>query len=197
MDARELRVSDSERMAAGELLQKAMAEGFIDLDEFDERTARALSSRNRGQLVDLTADLPPRLRFDAEYDMQAHPAEPSGEPVVLEHSLETVKRGVGWTPPPHMILKAWGGTAVLDLAAARLPERRYRITLDLKGSTARLYLPDGAGVTLAPNLVESSAVKDKRRVFERDPARPELLIDGTAVWTTVKLMGPRRGWWDA
>lgn len=198
MDQRELRTSDTERMSAAERLQTAMSEGFLTLDEFDERTAQVLSSRTRGELADLTTDLPPRLRFDPDYDIAAAlPSTAATDPVVLEHSLDTIKHGEGWTPPAHMVVKAWGGTAILDFAAADLRLRQYRVTLDLKGSTARLYLPDGSGLQLAGSISGNSGLKDKRRVMAQDPGQPMFVVDGTMTWSTLKLMGPRRGWWDA
>ena len=198
MNQRDLRTSDAERMSAAQKLQTAMSEGFLTLDEFDERTSQMLSSRTRGELADLTTDLPPRLRFDPNYDIAATaPTSAASEPVVLEHSLDTVKHGEGWSPPPHMIVKAWGGTAILDFAAADLTLRQYRVTVDLKGSSARFYLPDGCGLQLSGSLSGNSGLKDKRRVMTHDPSQPMFLIDGTMTWTTLKLMGPRRGWWDA
>lgn len=197
MDQRELRTSDAERLSAAEKLQTAMSEGFLSLEEFDERTGRMLSSRTRGELADLTTDLPPRLRFDPDYDIAAaRPSASSSEPVVLEHSLDTIKHGEGWSPPPHMIVKAWGGTAILDFAAADLGLRQYRVTLDLKGSSARFYLPDGCGLQVAGSISGNSGLKDKRRVMAHDPGQPMFLVDGTMTWSTLKLMGPRRGWWD-
>lgn len=197
MNSRELRVSDRERMRVAESMQSAMSEGFLTVDEFDDRTAKVLAARTRGDLAALTGDLPPRLRFDPDYDLRAaRPEQESGEPVVLEHSLETIKHGAGWIPPPHVLLKAWGGTANLDFAAATLDLPAYRITLDLKGSTARLYLPDGCGLSVGPSISGNSGVKDKRRTMAHEHGRPTFQIDGQMTWSTLKLMGPRRGWWD-
>jgi hypothetical protein len=55
---RELRVSDAERAGVVRRLERALREGRISVDEFDERTRVAYSARTRGELDDLTDDLP-------------------------------------------------------------------------------------------------------------------------------------------
>ncbi len=54
----QLRVSDVERQAAAYSLGTAMQEGRLDLDEFDERLARAYSAVTYGDLDQLFTDLP-------------------------------------------------------------------------------------------------------------------------------------------
>lgn len=54
----DLRVSDVERAAVQERLQRAVGAGQLDLAEFDERLQAAWSARTRGDLQRVTADLP-------------------------------------------------------------------------------------------------------------------------------------------
>jgi hypothetical protein len=54
-------VGDVERGAAARRLERALREGRITLDEFDERVGAVWRCRTRGQLDELTADLPPDL----------------------------------------------------------------------------------------------------------------------------------------
>jgi hypothetical protein len=58
---RDVRVGDTEREAVVRRLERALREGRITVDEFDERAAAAWASRTRGPLDELTADLPPDL----------------------------------------------------------------------------------------------------------------------------------------
>jgi hypothetical protein len=58
---RDLRVGDVEREAVARRLDRALRDGRITIVEFDERVAAAWASRTRGQLDELTADLPPDL----------------------------------------------------------------------------------------------------------------------------------------
>jgi hypothetical protein len=55
---RSIRVSNAEREAVIETLQRAVGEGRITLAEFEERARAAYQARSRGDLDVLTADLP-------------------------------------------------------------------------------------------------------------------------------------------
>jgi hypothetical protein len=58
---RELRVSDVERQAVVRRLERALRDGRLTIVEFDERTQAAYGARTRGELDELTEDLPPDL----------------------------------------------------------------------------------------------------------------------------------------
>jgi hypothetical protein len=58
---REPRVSDVERQAVVRRLERALRDGRLTVFEFDERTQAAYTARTRGELDDLTEDLPPDL----------------------------------------------------------------------------------------------------------------------------------------
>ena len=57
-DRQELRVGDQERQAVVDQLRTHLGAGRLELDEFEDRTARALAARTVADLVPLTADLP-------------------------------------------------------------------------------------------------------------------------------------------
>ena len=54
----QLRVSDAERNAALELLGEHAAAGRLTVDELEDRASRALTAKTRGDLAELTGDLP-------------------------------------------------------------------------------------------------------------------------------------------
>jgi hypothetical protein len=58
---RDLRVSDAERQAVARRLERALRDGRLMIVEFDERVRAAYGARTRGDLDDLTDDLPPDL----------------------------------------------------------------------------------------------------------------------------------------
>jgi hypothetical protein len=58
---RDVRASDSERELVIERLHRAVGNGRLTLEEFDERAAAAYAARTRGELADLTKDLPGHL----------------------------------------------------------------------------------------------------------------------------------------
>jgi len=58
---RDLRVSDAERQAAVRRLERALRDGRLTIVEFDQRVQAAYAALTRGELDDLTSDLPPDL----------------------------------------------------------------------------------------------------------------------------------------
>lgn len=58
---RDLRVSDVERQAVVRRLERALRDGRLTVVEFDERMQATYAARTRGELEDLTEDLPPDL----------------------------------------------------------------------------------------------------------------------------------------
>ncbi|MFD9906741.1 DUF1707 domain-containing protein [Streptomyces sp. NPDC059063] len=54
----DLRASDADRERVAEVLREAMAEGRLDMDEFNERLDAAYQARTYGDLAPLTQDLP-------------------------------------------------------------------------------------------------------------------------------------------
>ena len=54
----QLRVSDAERAAVQERLRRAVADGQLDLHDFDTRAQTIWAARTRGDLDRVTADLP-------------------------------------------------------------------------------------------------------------------------------------------
>jgi hypothetical protein len=60
MDARRMRVSDSERERVALFLREQSLEGRLDHDELDERMGAAYRAKTAGELQDLIEDLPHR-----------------------------------------------------------------------------------------------------------------------------------------
>ncbi len=58
VDARDYRVGDAEREQVVGLLQQAVGQGMLTLDEFTDRMDAALAARTRGELGEVVADLP-------------------------------------------------------------------------------------------------------------------------------------------
>jgi hypothetical protein len=60
-----LRASDAEREDTVVVLQRALGEGRLDVDETDTRITAAYAARHRHELAALVADLPGTARPDA------------------------------------------------------------------------------------------------------------------------------------
>lgn len=77
-----MRVSDAERAEVADLLGRHYSDGRLDKQEFDERVARAMSAKTRGDLDGLFDDLPdPDSAADtAAHDRSGGPGGPGGLP---------------------------------------------------------------------------------------------------------------------
>ena len=53
-----IRASNSERQAVVERLQRALSQGRLTVEEFDERVNAAYAAKTHGDLAALTRDLP-------------------------------------------------------------------------------------------------------------------------------------------
>ncbi|MEJ2863165.1 DUF1707 SHOCT-like domain-containing protein [Actinomycetospora flava] len=58
---RDVRASDAERELVVQRLQRAVGNGRLTVEEFEERAAAAYAATTRGELAELTKDLPGHL----------------------------------------------------------------------------------------------------------------------------------------
>ncbi|MEV6243509.1 DUF1707 domain-containing protein [Lentzea sp. NPDC051838] len=75
---RDIRIGDTERNQALQVLGEHMSAGRIDIDEYGERSAKISTAKTRGELMALFYDLPdPRPQFAAPMAMYPEPARPA------------------------------------------------------------------------------------------------------------------------
>jgi hypothetical protein len=76
--SRDIRIGDTERQQALEVLGEHMSAGRIDIEEYGERSAKITTAKTRGELMALFYDLPdPRPQFASPMPMFP---QPSGAP---------------------------------------------------------------------------------------------------------------------
>ena len=101
--------SDAERDAVVDLLQLAHAEGRLSDDEVGQRIGAALAARTRGQLAELTADLPgTAVAVPPMYDSVPVPA-PAQPPVPVRNDLRS--QWTAWAIASSVTFVVWGITA--------------------------------------------------------------------------------------
>jgi hypothetical protein len=95
----DIRASDVDRKAAQERLHWAHAEGLISLEEFDSRVGAAWNAKTRGELAEVSADLP----------MPARPRSPAYGPFA-EGPAGTTMRVLStiWLTLSMVNLMIWG-----------------------------------------------------------------------------------------
>lgn len=84
----QLRVGDHDRDVVARRLSAALAEGRLDLDEFDERVAKAYAAKTAADLAGLTADLPAARA--AAGSVAVPGAGPVADPVIARFGSLTV-----------------------------------------------------------------------------------------------------------
>jgi hypothetical protein len=116
------RVGTTEREAVAALLSDALAAGYLETDEFTERSTAAYGARTRGELEALTADLPAawvkarareqrrqRHVASARLGMRAHAtAYVAGSVLMIGIWLAVGLSAGAWYPWPVWPILGWG-----------------------------------------------------------------------------------------
>lgn len=97
----EMRASDAERERIAELLREAVAEGRLDMDEFDQRLETAYKARTHGELEPLVQDLPAPGTTVAPVGASA--------PAPLRGSAVNWPARIGGTASSKGAFALWGG----------------------------------------------------------------------------------------
>lgn len=186
LEPRELRVSDAEREHVGELLQRAMAQGRITLDEFSERMDTAMNARTRGELNSVLVDLP---------GMRVHGAAPDGDntaAVELRTTGSTLTRRGQWTVPAAMRLSGRLGSRKLDLSQALIEHAVIDIEFDDHAVSTVLIV--GEGTTADADRLEATFGSVQNSVGSGPPrGRPHLELHGRVRLGSVAVRYSRRG----
>ena len=169
VDPRELRVSDAERTHVVNVLQKAIGHGMLSLDEFTERTDKALAAKTRGELNAVLVDLPGVTHTDTEAPVREKPVE-------LRASFATLRRNGNWSVPRELVIYNRLGSTDLDFSEARIPHSEVKIQLNCGGGTVRLVLPDGASVVTDEVRMTAGTVRDK---VGSGTGRPRFVLSGS------------------
>lgn len=183
-----LRVSDAERQQTSRRLQGACVEGYLTLEDFSQRVARALAAQTRGELAELTLDLPTRL---ASTSHRAAP-ERTVKTVVL---LSGVERTGLWRIAETSSLLVVLGNCKLDLRRATIAASLTTIHVRVVLGSLEVIVPHGVEVELDASSVLSSKTL---RVTGPNPVGdpPRIVITGVVVGgsLTVRDSGAAHEW---
>ncbi|HEX3651067.1 MAG TPA: DUF1707 domain-containing protein [Pseudonocardiaceae bacterium] len=180
VDNPDVLASDAERDHVIDLLQRAVGQGMLDLDEFGSRTDAVLAAQSRSELNAVLLDLPDLL-----------PDEPVVRDVlVLRSVLSEVRRTGHWSVPPKLLLTSRLGLTRLDFTRARLAGRRTTIELAVTGGLVELRMPRKATVLTGGVRVTGGRIVD-RRPPER-PGDPVFLLGGRILAGELRITRP--GW---
>jgi hypothetical protein len=183
-----LRVSDAERAKVGQLLERAVAEGMITLDEFSERYDAALAARTRGELGAVVADLPMALP-------PVVPASqfPAAAPEELRGWMSSIVRREQWRVAPALHLNTRLCSTTLDFTSAVLSGPVVEIVIDDYCSTTELIVPASATADL--NNVNAIAGSSTVKVRTSPPSdQLHLVVRGRVRMGSVTVRHPFGSW---
>lgn len=176
-----VRVSDADRNGTLRRLHNAVANGLIDIGEFEERSAAVSTARQPAELEALVEDLP---RTGAI-------ALSAADRLELRGWMGSLDRHGEWTVPTRLSLVRRLGSVDLDLTTARFAGPVVFIELDMVGGSVDIRLPDGASASLDDVTVYGGSARDHRK---NPPAegKPHVVLTGRVVMGSVHIRGPRR-----
>jgi hypothetical protein len=180
-DPKNIRVSDADREHILQLLQKAVAQGILTLDEFTERTDRALASRTRGELNSVVIDLPGVVRTEVA---------PTDEPMALKTRAGTVKQNGVWQVPSAITAECTMGTVHIDFSQARCAHKDVTLRLTCGSGSVLVIVPRGWLVRMEHVSTGMGNVVNKA-TDPADPAMPILHVHATVGMGTIKIKHSR------
>lgn len=186
----ELRASDADRERVAERLREAVAEGRLDMAEFQERLDTTYKARTYGELEPVTRDLP-----DAAGPAAA-PAVPAGTGAWAERigGAATSSGGVAimagftrkgaWTVPRRFTCFAFCGGGEIDLREANFEASEVVINCVAVMGGIDVLVPPGVEVVVRGNGFMGGF---DHRLGDQpgDPGAPRVIVTGFAFWGGV------------
>ncbi|MBG6092396.1 DUF1707 SHOCT-like domain-containing protein [Actinomadura viridis] len=175
----DLRVSHAERDAVVEQLREAAAEGRLEIGELETRLEQALTAKTYGDLVPLTADLPP----------VATPND--GKPLVLKGGVHGATRNGRWQVPARITAHGGVGGVKLDFTRTQCGLREVEIEAHGEMAGVTIVIPDDWAADtggLEPGL---GGLKDKT-TDDRRPGTPLIRLSGNGGPAGVVIRHPNK-----
>ncbi len=186
-DLPELRASDTDRERVAEVLRDALAEGRLDMEEFEERLEATYKARTYGELEPITRDLP-----SAAQPRPFTPAVPADGPDwAARIGGEATSRGAVaimggfqrkgvWTAPRRFNCFALMGGGEIDLRDARFEDREITINCVAIMGGMNVTVPPGVEVVVRGFGIMGGF--DHRVQGESgDPGAPRVILTGFAL----------------
>jgi hypothetical protein len=178
----DLRASDAERDHVIDLLQRAVGQGMLDLDEFSERTDAVLSASTRSEVNAVLLDLPDLVPDE--------PRTTKTDVLVLRSMLSEVTRSGRWHVPTRVLITSRLGVTRLDFTQAVLAGPHVAIELAITGGVVELRIPRRATALTANVRVTGGRVVDRRTPPEHRLTEPRFVLGGRVLAGEVRIVRP-------
>lgn len=174
-----MRASNSDRERVGEVLRAAVADGRLDMEEFEERLVRTEEARTLGELPEVTADLLP---------LEEQPIRLDPQPMV--GAFTSLSRTGRWVAMGGEYAVAVAGRVEVDMREALLLHGHIRMTVTAVVGRVDIRVPEGVEVRVRGWSFLGRRSTTARRSPLSDP--PILEIDGFSLMGSVRVHAPRR-----
>ncbi|WP_406477333.1 DUF1707 domain-containing protein [Streptomyces sp. NBC_01615] len=189
----ELRASDADRERVTEQLRDALAEGRLDMEEFEERLEATYKARTYGELAPITRDLPGPAAA-APVSMVKQPAESgswAGRIVGGEGSsawavaiMSGFERKGRWTVPQRFNSFAFWGGGEIDLREANFADREVVINCVAIMGGVNVVVPPGVEVVVR-GIGIMGGFDHREEGQPGEPGAPRVIVTGFAFWGGV------------
>jgi hypothetical protein len=190
----DLRASDVDRERVAEHLRDALAEGRLDMAEFEERLETTYQARTYAELAPIIRDLPVAGVVAPVVDMTKHP-QPSGSwggRIVGGEGSSTWGVGVmsgfqrkgRWTAPKRFNCFAFWGGGEIDLREADFADREVVINCIAIMGGMNVVVPPGVEVVVR-GIGIMGGFDHSQEGVPGAPGAPRVIITGFAFWGGV------------
>ncbi|MHB9861431.1 DUF1707 SHOCT-like domain-containing protein [Streptomyces sp. YIM S03343] len=191
-----LRASDADRERVAEVLRDAVAEGRLDMAEFEERLETTYQARTYAELTPITRDLP------AAGVTPPHPVSFTKKPVAdgswagritgedgPGHHwgvavLSGFQRKGRWTVPRRFNCFAFWGGGEIDLREANFADHEVEINCIAIMGGVQVIVPPGVEVVVR-GFGLMGGFDQREDGVPGDPGAPRVIISGFAFWGGV------------
>ncbi|MEV5429666.1 DUF1707 domain-containing protein [Streptomyces sp. NPDC052701] len=191
----DLRASDADRERVAEVLRDALAEGRLDMAEFEERLDATYRARTYGELAPITRDLPvggaaatPPVPLGKEPGAGGSWA---GRIVGGEGSstgavavMSGFRRRGRWTVPRKFTCFTFWGGGEIDLREADFADREVEIDCYAIMGGVEIVVPPGVEVVVR-GVGIMGGFDQREEGVPGDPGAPRVIVTGFAFWGGV------------
>jgi hypothetical protein len=193
-DAPELRASDADRERVAEVLRDALAEGRLDMEEFEERLDATYKARTYGELAPITRDLPvggvvpPSVSLVKEPEggvsWRSRIVGGEGSSTWAVAVMSGFQRRGRWTVPRRFNCFAFWGGGEIDLREANFAAGEVEINCVAIMGGMQVIVPPGVEVVVR-GIGIMGGFDHREEGVPGDPGAPRVVVTGFAFWGGV------------
>ncbi|MGA5115876.1 DUF1707 SHOCT-like domain-containing protein [Streptomyces pseudogriseolus] len=195
--APDLRASDADREQVAEVLREALAEGRLDMEEFQERLDAVYRARTYGELAPLTRDLPasgatvaPAVSLTKDpvagggWAGRIVGGDDSGTSTWAVAVMSGFQRKGRWTAPRRFNAFAFWGGGEIDLREANFADREVVVNAVAIMGGIDVIVPPGVEVVVR-GIGVMGGFDHREEGVPPEPGAPRVIVTGFAFWGGV------------